>query len=520
MSAGAGSSELSLGDYVDVVRRWKRVIAAAVVLGVTMGLVLSLLQDRQYRATARLILQPLEGEELFDVPGVMRPDPARALKGELEVVRDLPVPAEIAARSADLGGVSATASEDSDIIRVSATSPDPEFAAQAADAYARAYIESRRNRTVESLKAAAAQLESKVKELDDQIAAIDETGPPEATSARRQALLERQSAFRVKLDEVQVEASIASGGARLAGPTRVPSTPFSPQPLRNTVVAGVLGLGLALGVVLVLEQLDDRIKSKDQLDPLTPDIPVLGIIPVAADGDGEQAQPVILTHPDSPAAEAIRSLRTSVEFLMSTRDCRVLQVTSANVSEGKTTIAANLAIALCQAGHHVLLLCCDLRRPLLPELFGLNNDAVGFTSVARGEVQVLAAFQRVAGLPQLRVLTAGPPSTRPSELLDSRRAQEIFNSARATADVVLIDSPPVLPVTDAAILARRVDATLVVVASGQTRLRHLRRALEILAQVNARILGIALNRAGDGDRYEPYHGYRPEERRPPLRRRA
>jgi capsular exopolysaccharide synthesis family protein len=232
-------------------------------------------------------------------------------------------------------------------------------------------------------------------------------------------------------------------------------------------------------------------------------VPVLGLIPLVGSWkDRDQTKLVSLTEPNSPAAEAYRSLRTSVQFLGLDRPLRIIEVTSASPGEGKTTSLANLGVALARAGRQVIVVCCDLRRPRLHEFFGLSNT-IGFTSVLVGDVGLSTALQPVPGSDRLRVLASGPIPPNPSELLASERAGEVLAALAQQADIVLIDAPPVLPVTDAAVLANRVDATLLVVSANVTTNKQVHRAAEILRQVDAPLVGAVLN----GVELEGGYGY-------------
>jgi capsular exopolysaccharide synthesis family protein len=216
--------------------------------------------------------------------------------------------------------------------------------------------------------------------------------------------------------------------------------------------------------------------------------------------------------PSSPAAESYRSLRTSIQFAGQEQQLRSVVVTSPGVSEGKTSTLANLGVVFAQAGERVVLVSCDLRRPRIGEFFGLDEEQ-GFTSVLAGQRTLEEAVLPVPGVDRLSVLPAGPVPPNPAELLNDTRTRDIFARLRKQFDLVLIDSPPVLPVTDAAILSQHADATLILAAAGQTRRADLHRAAEKLSQVGATILGIVLNKAtrqtghyyGYGYGYKPYH---------------
>jgi capsular exopolysaccharide synthesis family protein len=330
-------------------------------------------------------------------------------------------------------------------------------------------------------------------------------------------LLAQQSLFKQRLDQLQVDAALKTGGAQLVTPATVASVPVEPRPRRTAVVAVAVGLLFGIGLAFLFEYLDDSIRTKEDLERLAPTLPVLGLIPVlAAWRDRKESRLVTRSDPTSPASEAYRSLRTSIQFLGLDRPVQALVVTSPNAAEGKTTTLTNLAVVLARAGQEVIVVCSDLRRPRLHEFFGVSN-AVGFTSVLLGEAPLSVAVQRAPDLERVRVLASGPIPPNPSELLSSDRAAELLDALRRQADIVLIDAPPVLPVTDAAVLSTRVDGTLLVSTANVTTRKHLSRAIELLRHVDARMIGIVLNgvteESGYGYAYKYYRDEQPKQRK-------
>jgi non-specific protein-tyrosine kinase len=236
------------------------------------------------------------------------------------------------------------------------------------------------------------------------------------------------------------------------------------------------------------------------------------MIPVQPDWNNPASAKIVsIEKPESGSAEAYRTLRTSIQFLSLDRSVHTLQVTSPMTSEGKTTTIVNLGIALARAGQRVIIVDCDLRRPRVHEFLGLK-PGLGFTSVLLGEIPLSLAIHTVPEVEGLRVLTAGPVPPNPSELLSGRRAIEVFEALKADSDFVLIDSPPVLPVSDSRVIATQVDATLLVVRDKTTQRKHLTRSIELLHQIDANVIGTVLNgvaktEAGYGYGYE--YSYRP-----------
>jgi capsular exopolysaccharide synthesis family protein len=203
---------------------------------------------------------------------------------------------------------------------------------------------------------------------------------------------------------------------------------------------------------------------------------------------------VTLTHPRSPAAEAFRTLRTNLIFSSLDRPITTLVVTSPAPDEGKSTTLANLAVTMAQAGRRTILVDCDLRRPTQHRLWGVSNGR-GLTSmVLEGEASGQPPLVSV-GVDNLWLLPSGPLPPNPADLLGSKRMEEIVATLKEQADIVLFDAPPVLAVTDAALLAAKLDGALLVVEAGGTRREHAQRAKDMLENLNIRVVGAVLNNA-------------------------
>jgi non-specific protein-tyrosine kinase len=201
---------------------------------------------------------------------------------------------------------------------------------------------------------------------------------------------------------------------------------------------------------------------------------------------------ITITDPRSPVAEAYRRLRTNLEFASLDSSLRTLLVTSAGPDEGKSTTLSNLAVSIAQAGRRVILVDGDLRHPRLHELFGLDNRQ-GLTTVvgqASGDIPL-----QESGVNGLRVLAAGPLPDIPADLIASPAVETLIATLREQADIVLFDAPPVVAVTDAAVLASKVDGVLLVINAGRTRREYAQRAKALLAQVHARVVGAVLTNA-------------------------
>jgi len=288
-----------------------------------------------------------------------------------------------------------------------------------------------------------------------------------------------------------------------------PTSPVSPNPARNLALGAILGLLLGVGTAVLREVLDTSIKSPEEASAAT-SAPVLAAI---AFDSATRSDPLVTSLPShAPRAEAFRVLRTNLQFVDVDAESKVFVVTSALPSEGKTTTAVNLAITLTQAGQRVLLIECDLRRPKALSALGIDS-AVGVTTVLVGKVSFTDAVQKHDGT-DLHVLGSGSIPPNPAELLQSRAMADLLREARIAYDIVIIDAPPLLPVTDAALIAAQSDGALLVLRHGKTTRDQLAGVVDRLQQVDATTIGIVMNmvpnkRSGYGYGYG--YGYGPDE---------
>lgn len=207
-------------------------------------------------------------------------------------------------------------------------------------------------------------------------------------------------------------------------------------------------------------------------------------------------QLITLTDPRSAAAEAYRSLYVNLSFSSQDKPLHTLLITSAVAGEGKSTTLANLAVVAAQMGHRVIVVDCDLRQPQQHELLGIRNDS-GVSTVTSGKDSSTAALQGVADLPGLQVLTSGPLPVSPTQVLASKPLEELLASLVQQADLILLDAPPVVAVSDAAVLASKVDGVVLVLNAGHTKRDLARRAKETLEKAHANIVGAVLNNVAD-----------------------
>jgi capsular exopolysaccharide synthesis family protein len=285
----------------------------------------------------------------------------------------------------------------------------------------------------------------------------------------------------------------------------LPPSPVSPRKKLNIALGLLVGLAVGVGFAVLRETLDTSVKSVGDVQAIL-GLATLGVI--GFDPRTPKHPLVVQDKPDSPRAEAFRQLRTNLQFVDIDHSPRSIVVTSSLPEEGKSTTTCNLAIALAQAGLNVVLVEGDLRRPRLAEYLGIEG-AVGVTDVLIGRAALEDVLQPW-GSRGLEVLASGPTPPNPSELLGSHQMQQLIADLEELADLVLIDAPPLLPVTDAAVLSKVTSGAILVVRSGRTRREQVHRALETLQAVDAHVFGVVLNMAPtkgpDAYRYG-YGGY-------------
>jgi len=495
--------ELSLRDYWRVVRRRKWVVAAAVIACVGPAIALSALQDPVYEAKATMAVRTLPGNSIFGSDYLGSVDPKRAIANEIQVLGSDIVLQRLQQNlglTTDLPEVSGSSSPDSDVVSASVRSGNPATAQMLADAYVQAYIDVKRDQTVVGLTAASAALETKfealvlqIQALDDQVDAVPESQQADlekSLAGQRVALVAQQSGFKERLDQMQVDAALSTGGAQLVQPAQLPEVPVEPTPVRTGALALVVGLMLGLGAVFLLDYADDSVHSTEELEAAAGGVPVLSVVPSDPPPDN---RPVSISRPDDLAVEAYRTLRTNLQFLGLDRPLRIIQVTSAAPGEGKTTTASNLAVALARAGLRVSLVDADLRRPRLHEVFAVDGSR-GLTDALLGEpLELLTTVLEVDG-GHIELLPAGRAPANPSELLGGKRMKALLQHLAATMDIVVVDSAPVLPVTDSVVLSGSVDAVVLVAQAGRTSGKQSAETVSVLNRVSAPLVGVIMNR--------------------------
>ncbi len=501
---------LTLRDYINVLWRRKWIILLVVVVATASAFYFSYRQAKVYEANADLIYEtpldisnPLTGQsytdpnerslELNSVGSVLASPDMQSRAGKLLQAKGVTATG-FAVSAAPVQGTTAGATGTSgNIARITATSEDPQLAAAAANSYANAFIAWRHER-------ALLQIKSGIDALKKKLAGYQ--GP---TQKSTEYLVMAQ-----RLQDLQLLKATATGNFRLLVPATVPETPVSPKPLRSAILGFGVGLFAAIGLAFLLEQFDTRLRHTDEVARILRR-PILGRIPRISKKILGEGPVVALSQPDGQPAEAFRMLRTNLEFMRVDDDVKSLVITSSAQGEGKSVCVANLAVTLAMGGKKVFIVDADLRRPRQHHYFGLEN-AVGLSTVATGQTSLDDALQKVRlepvtgandvdfetwargseSLSRIYVLTSGPLPPNPGEIVSSRRFAAVLERLAKVADVILVDSPAMLAVGDAAALASLVDGLIYLVDMHVATRPMLQQAADQLVRLPCRSLGLVI----------------------------
>lgn len=525
--------DLTLHQLFKIGRRWWWLLALAPIIAGAVAYATSSRQQPLYSASATIEVNPPQTSGSIDYSALQGSKSLAETYRQLITTRKvleplitelgLPFGVEELQRK-----VSASTVGDTRLVRISVSDPDPEAAAEIANAVANRFATYTRERTIELASPYRTALDQQIADVQNQIRDTQrqirdlESGPnatdPETQDtlfALRATLNQLQQSYReliVAVNQMDLAAAAAQTQVTVAEEAIPPKSPYAPRTMLHTVLGAFAGLCLAVGAVGLLEYLDNTVKAGLDFTQLigAPVLSVVGMVPKMTAGRG---QLFVLDRPNSTVAESIRLLRTNLEFAAATKEITTLAITSSQPAEGKSTITANLGVALAQRGFTVVIIDADLRRPVQHHIFGVRNEQGLTTLLTHPDLPWQRVVHPVLG-PNLSVMTSGPLPPNPSDLLSLDRFSELLKEISLAVDIVLLDTPPVLVVTDPLVVASATDGVVIVSRAGHTRIDALQRTAATLAQGDVRIVGVVLNqqRGRDAEGYYYYYytqGYYP-----------
>ncbi|MDO9085198.1 MAG: polysaccharide biosynthesis tyrosine autokinase [Anaerolineaceae bacterium] len=504
---------IDIRQYLALFWQWAWLIALVTVLA---GLVAFLVSQRMtpvYSAATTLYINEAPSSKATDYNSIITSERISGTYSKMITTR--PILEEVGKRTGvDVEylekRITVSPIRDTTLIQITVESNDPSLAAQIANELANVFSdrviliqEERFSLSKESLQTQITAMEEQIDEATS--ASITEQDPGVRASLETKLTQYRAIYSNLILSYEQIRLSEAQTVSTVLAidPATIPTKPISPQVLRNTALAAMVGLMLAVGVIFLIEALDDTLKTPEDVKKAL-GLPVLGII---TKHDAEEGKPITNTTPRSPVSEAFRSLRTNIQYTAVDRPIETILITSSDPKEGKTTIVTNLGVVFAQMGKKVTLIDADLRKPTLHRKIGLQNRT-GLTSLFVRSMETLELITQKSAMPNLNVITSGELPPNPSELLGSKKMQTILETLKKSSDMIIIDSPPALAVTDSLVLVPFVDAVLLVIKPGFTKAKSALLVVEQFKRSNANLIGVVMNELDLGRSrygYKYYH---------------
>jgi succinoglycan biosynthesis transport protein ExoP len=524
--------------YFYLFLRWSWLIALCALLGGGAAYAYSRQEIAMYKATTTLMV--LQGSTTNDLASIYYSE--RVTPTYIQMIRGRPVMEAVIEQIGldytpeQLAGMIETGTvAETGLIRISVTDANPSLAAQIANAVADEFIRQneaiQQQRFADSLGSTERQMIEMAKLIEETTAQITALGTP--ITDREQAELSRlettlagyrntYAMLTNSYEQMRLTAALSADEVVVFETAQVPVYPLPSRSRQNILLAAAVGAMIAVGVAFAIEYMDDTIKSPQDVRE-TLGLETLGVVGKISARDPEL---IVAEHPRSATAEAYRALRTSIRFSGIDAPLRTILVTSPGTTEGKSITTANLGVAMAQSGLNVVIVDADLRRPRQHRMFDLKREGGLTQSLLEGRVD--GHLRSTAYVEGLKVIPSGELPPNPAELLGSQRMHDFLADLAQQADIVLIDSPPVLPVTDPTVLAQAVDGVLLVVQAGSTRRAAAQRAVEALRQTGANVIGVVINavpqKFGGYYHYYYYHYYyhdkyySPDESEPKRRR--
>lgn len=501
-------TEIDLRQYLSILWKGKWIIILCTLLAIAVGLVLIFTLPPVYEATTEvLIVEENISSEVLDqyVPEYSSSSEVNfqtqmkilgSRQFQEEVIRKLSLkikPTELEEKI-QISRVTGT-----NVIDISVQDSDPRLAADISNMLSNVYIQWVSENYQQDIRQLLAEIDSKIDDsktnldlVSAEIETLEDKGQDIPESLRKE--LEMYSSMYVMLSEkyenLRISQTVGDSFARIIEPAVVPEDPVKPSKRLYLAASLLIGLLLGVGIVLLKEFINNTIKTSSDVRKYY-GLNVLSQIVYEKSYDAAKRELVVLKDPNSPTSESIRELRTNLKYFDIDRKKKIIAITSSQLEEGKSFIAANLSVTLAQSGVRTLLINADLRKPVIHKYFNFTNTS-GVTSIITGNSK-LSDEIRATDIKNLHFLSSGPIPPNPAELLESELMGKIMEALSEKYEYIIVDTPPVVPVSDLIVLSRRVDSIMVVARSGIVTKSVALQAMEKLEAIKEKVIGVVLN---------------------------
>lgn len=491
---------INFRQYFHLLRRWLWLIILAGVIAGVAGYLLSRRMAPTYQTSTNLLVINGASNNLTDYNALLASEQLTSTYSEMltnesvlqEVINKLNLSVSPAALA---DSIKVSPVRNTQLIEITVKGNNPGQIASIANTLVDTFINhilaiqsNRYSDAQKSFTDVLNQISNNIQDTKNQLQNTNDAAEKDRLQAQ---LVQYQQIYATLLsnyDQTRLAEAQSSANVVQLNPARPPATPVSPKVMQNSLLAALMAMILAISIIFGIETLDDTIKSPEQASHLTK-LPILGVI-------AKHNHSALITQdlPSSMISEAFRALRANIQYANVDQPLRTIVVTSPSSMEGKTTVSMNLAITFAHAigEEKVVLLDADLRHPEIDWYLEIGNDA-GITSLLlEPEVHLNGSLQK-SNTERLFVLPAGETPPNPMELLGSNKMSMLISQLKEQADIVIIDTAPILPVADALVLSTEVDGVLLVLRPGVTKVKDALEAVERLRRINARIIGLVLN---------------------------
>lgn len=511
-----GDLSIDFRRYISLILHWAWLIILSSILSAVIAYMVTSRITPVYQASTTLLVNEAPSTKTTDYNALLTSE--RLARTYTQMISKRPVLKGVIdqlgldfSENRLSGMITVALVKETQLIEIKVQDTDPQRAAAIANSLVEVFTNqlqqtqaSRYAASKESLQKQISDLESLMDSTRVELQSSKNTDETSRLEARLTQYQQTYNNLIMSFEQVRIaEAQTLSGVAQVE-PAVAPISPIRPNKFQNTFLAGLVVFFIGMGLVILLDAVDDTIKDPDEVSKRFK-LPLMGVIALMDSNESESQNGLVtLSMPRAPISEAFRALRTNIQYAGVAKQIRTLLITSTAPSEGKTTVISNLAVVMAQGGRNITLLDADLHRPRVHRVFDAENN-MGLSDLFVSSQLNVDEWKQETSQKGLNLICSGPLPPNPSELLGSKKMQDIFDALLDQNDMVFLDAPPVLSVTDATVLAPKVDGVLIVVRPGETHTSALRQTVEQLRQVNANLIGFVVN--GVGMRKGSYHYY-------------